>query len=534
MRRCQTRGMRLLNFCGEVGRAYGHTSQLMGKAFFLWLVVLVSVLCWGQQTQLDLRTQGKNVDFSNATMTRPVKTGTVLPAQCAAGEMFFKSNAAAGANLYGCVAANTWAVQSGGTSLPSATGQTGKVLGNDGTSAQWQALGGDVTGAVGTNSVVRIQGRNVAASAPGSGQALAWNATSQQWEPQTVSGGGGGAGSLTVKSGGTVLGSRATLNLMAGSAMTVVGTDTGSEIEMQYLADTAVLETKANNQTGAPTRCLSAGGSTSAYSCGLSPALSAYTTGMRLFWQPDVTNTGAATLNVDLVGAVAVLTADGSALAAGDATAGRMYAVWYDGTGFRMLSGGGGSSGGGSTTLGTLSQIWCPLDNCSTGGSYSLGGTAARAYFFRFTPDRSRVVRRIAVGVYPWNGSTDTLGIGIYSSAGTKISECNTATAAVNVSGSFPVCALPAAVTMTIDTEYLMVVASQTATAQVSCTNNGLPYELHTLFGSQPSYFPGGKTLGGHAAGVATGTASSFTLPASLGAETSANYCRPQFVMFPQ
>ena len=467
-------------------------------------------------------------------MTRPVKTGTVLPAQCAAGEMFFKSNAAAGANLYGCVAANTWAVQSGGTSLPSATGQTGKVLGNDGTSAQWQALGGDVTGAVGTNSVVRIQGRNVAASAPGSGQALAWNATAQQWEPQTVSGGGGGGGSLTVKSGGTVLGSRATLNLMAGSAMTVVGTDTGSEIELQYLADTAVLETKANNQTGAPTRCLSAGGSPSAYSCGLSPALSAYTTGMRLYWQPDVTNTGAATLNVDLVGAVAVLTADGSALAAGDATAGRMYAIWYDGTGFRMLSGGGVSSGGGSPALGTLSQVWCPLDNCSTGGSYSLGGTAARAYFFRFTPDRSRVVRRIAVGVYPWNGSTDTLGIGIYSTGGTKISECNTATAPVNLSGSFPVCALPAAVTMTIDTEYLIVVASQTATALVNCTNNGLPYELHTLFASQSGYFPGGKALGGHGAGVATGTASSFTLPSSLGAETSANYCRPQFVMFPQ
>ena len=525
--------MRLLNFCGEVGRGYGHTSQLTGKALFLWLVVLVSVLCWGQQTQLDLRTQGKNVDFANATMTRPVKTGTVLPAQCSAGEMFFKTNAAAGANVYGCVAANTWSVQSGGTSLPSATGQTGKVLGNDGTSAQWQAFGGDVTGAVGANSVVRIQGRNVSASAPGGGQALAWNATSQQWEPQTVSG-GGGAGNLTVKSGGAVLGSRPTLNLMAGSAMTVVGTDTGSEIEMQYLADTAVLETKASNQSGVATRCLSAGGSTTAYSCALSPSVSAYTTGMRLYWQPDVTNTGGVTLNVDLVGAVPVLTADGSALAAGDATAGRMYGIWYDGTGFRMLSGGGGSSGGGSPALGALSRVWCPLENCAVGGSYSLGGTAARAYFFRFMPDRSRVVRRIAVGVYPWNGSTYNLAIGLYSSAGTKITDCNTATGPVNPSGSFPVCALPAAVTMTMDTEYLIVVASETATPLVSCTNNGLPYELHTLFGFQSSYFPGGKALGGHAASVATGTGASFALPSSLGAETSANYCRPQLVMFPQ
>jgi hypothetical protein len=45
------------------------------------------------------------------------------------------------------------------------------------------------------HDAVKIQGRNVSSVSPTQGQALAWNAISTQWEPQTVSGGGlGGTG----------------------------------------------------------------------------------------------------------------------------------------------------------------------------------------------------------------------------------------------------------------------------------------------------------------------------------------------------
>jgi hypothetical protein len=40
--------------------------------------------------------------------TRPFKTGTILPANCLLGEVFFKSDATPGANLYLCVASNSW------------------------------------------------------------------------------------------------------------------------------------------------------------------------------------------------------------------------------------------------------------------------------------------------------------------------------------------------------------------------------------------------------------------------------------------
>jgi hypothetical protein len=70
--------------------------------------------CGYGQTAIDLRTQSKSVDFSAASSTRPMKTGTTLPATCVAGEMFFKTDAPAGSNLYGCVATNTWTLQAGG------------------------------------------------------------------------------------------------------------------------------------------------------------------------------------------------------------------------------------------------------------------------------------------------------------------------------------------------------------------------------------------------------------------------------------
>lgn len=60
------------------------------------------------QTSIDLRKQSRNIDFSAAPSTKPSKTGTALPGLCSVGETFFKTDATAGKNLYGCTSANTW------------------------------------------------------------------------------------------------------------------------------------------------------------------------------------------------------------------------------------------------------------------------------------------------------------------------------------------------------------------------------------------------------------------------------------------
>ena len=83
-------------------------------AGLVWAILITPTI--RAQTQMDLATQSKNVDFSAAPSTRPVKIGTVFPASCQTGAMFFKTDSAAGANLFGCTAASVWTLLSGGSS----------------------------------------------------------------------------------------------------------------------------------------------------------------------------------------------------------------------------------------------------------------------------------------------------------------------------------------------------------------------------------------------------------------------------------
>ena len=41
------------------------------------------------QTKVDLSNQSRNIDFSASALTKPFKSGTVLPAACSTGEAFF-------------------------------------------------------------------------------------------------------------------------------------------------------------------------------------------------------------------------------------------------------------------------------------------------------------------------------------------------------------------------------------------------------------------------------------------------------------
>jgi hypothetical protein len=68
------------------------------------------------QTQVDLRTQSKSVDFS-AAATKPLQTGAVPPGTCSVGQMFFNTAASSGQNLYGCVSNNTWLPETGTAAL---------------------------------------------------------------------------------------------------------------------------------------------------------------------------------------------------------------------------------------------------------------------------------------------------------------------------------------------------------------------------------------------------------------------------------
>jgi hypothetical protein len=71
----------------------------------MFRMLLIAVAAAMAETQIDLATQAKRVDFTAASSTKPVKAGTALPAACAVGEMYFKSDAPAGSNLFVCTPA---------------------------------------------------------------------------------------------------------------------------------------------------------------------------------------------------------------------------------------------------------------------------------------------------------------------------------------------------------------------------------------------------------------------------------------------
>jgi hypothetical protein len=148
-----------------------------------------------------------------------------------------------------------------------------------------------------------------------------------------------GAGEVTVESDGTAVGTQAVQNFIVGPGLVNAMTDTGTRINIQQNVDTAVVQTREAAQSGSALLCASAGGSGSAYTCSMSPTLTAYTPGMVLFLKPDVSSAGAGvTIDMDTLGPVPVRLADGvTDPTAAEIVAGRLYPIWYDGAFFRLL-----------------------------------------------------------------------------------------------------------------------------------------------------------------------------------------------------
>ncbi len=103
----------------------------MARLYQIALLGLAFLATAQGQTAITLRTQARDIDFSGASATKPAKAGTSLPGTCSVGEQFFKTNALAGENLYGCTATNTWSLlgDGGGTgsAVDSVFGRTGAV-----------------------------------------------------------------------------------------------------------------------------------------------------------------------------------------------------------------------------------------------------------------------------------------------------------------------------------------------------------------------------------------------------------------------
>lgn len=70
----------------------------------------------------------------------------------------------------------------------------------------------------------------------------------------------------------------------------------------------------------------------------MTPDLTSYSTGMMVIFTPANNSTGAATLNIDSLGAKSIVKGDGTALESGDLQASTIHALMYDGTNFVLLN----------------------------------------------------------------------------------------------------------------------------------------------------------------------------------------------------
>lgn len=117
-------------------------------------------------------------------------------------------------------------------------------------------------------------------------------------------------------------------------------------------------------------------GSANAYAIDLTPTLDEYIEGMPIVFQANHDNTGAATLDVDELGAVALKLPDGSDLPAYFIKSGALIVVHYDGTYFQVI-------GGGNYQLATpfgAEMLW-PTETPPDGWLEEDGSSLARAAY---------------------------------------------------------------------------------------------------------------------------------------------------------
>jgi hypothetical protein len=117
----------------------------------------------------------------------------------------------------------------------------------------------------------------------------------------------------------------------------------------------------------APLQCQDVG-LTDAYACSLSPAILSYTIGTLYRVKANTANTGAASVNLNTIGAITIKKAEGGIttdLADNDIRAGQWIDMVYDGTNMQMQSNfGNASAGGGGSTNPTSLVI--PYNNAGT------------------------------------------------------------------------------------------------------------------------------------------------------------------------
>jgi len=304
------------------------------------------------QTQIDLSTQAKKVDFSNASSTKPLQVGSTLPGTCVTGQMFFKSDAPAGANLYACTSANTWSVEGGGAGLTAAGDANYPMVSTD-RAVYHTALTASRTDTLPAASAVNAGTAICEIDRAG----LLTSAITLRVAPHgsdSINGAASGPLLETTYAGACFLSDGSSnWTVMSDAASIVSGYGVLCSLVSgiaQCSADTSVMLTRLQAASWADVTVVDGGsGGTAFGGCppGVTPPLTTY---MEVELIPAHSSTGgAATFNYCSTGAAGLFEADGATNpSAGEISAGQKAAVWYDASGHWRLKAKPGGTGSGS------------------------------------------------------------------------------------------------------------------------------------------------------------------------------------------
>lgn len=147
--------------------------------------------------------------------------------------------------------------------------------------------------------------------------------------------------------------------------------------------------------------------------------------GFSLRFKAGGTNTGAATLNVDSLGAVAVKRLNGDALSAGDIVSGGIYDVAFDGTNYVLLG-----AGPGAGTYGVLSgdNTWSGANTFT--GSVTVGDGSGDAVVIKGTTVNSYMSGLLSTGSA--SSLRSTIGLGTAAVINVPVTVGNGGTAATD------------------------------------------------------------------------------------------------------
>ena len=128
----------------------------------------------------------------------------------------------------------------------------------------------------------------------------------------------------------------------------------------------------------------------------LTPAIAAYATGNLFSFVAAATNTGAATINLNSLGAKSITKSGSTALSAGDIVSGQLYLIEYDGTRFQLLN---------PSTLG----VSLAADNTWTGTQTFSGTSSKTAVVLNDVAEVTTVSATAATGTINYDITTQSV-----------------------------------------------------------------------------------------------------------------------------